>query len=293
MPLEHKKSELMDDTFQSKPGHTNYQIFSFPIKHQGKTNHRVIYEFEVDQPDPTINHKMYCYIFSEHKLADWFLKNLTYTNSGIPMNNLRHLGHSVEASKNSHEFSIKSDVRLYFIFVNWYISTITKNIHLKIFEEWDVEKENEDKFEDSELFTTVPPYDKSLLQQSEKMINNATENLKIITPYIDMSLISLLLEKFDSGIHIRIITRSRNDFSGKSSKEAFDHLKRKLRENHKDNSLIHSRVIIKDESEILVSSSDLTQDSLLSQFNAGIVSRDTNIIQQLRDYFENVWNHKK
>lgn len=289
MNVEHKKSELMDDTFQSKPGHNNYQIFPFSIKHYGKTNHRLIYEFNVEQTEPGINHKMHCFVFSEQKLANWYLNNLTFSSSNIPLHNLQNMGYSVESVQDSHEFQIKDDVKLYFVFVNWYLLTITKNIHLKIFEEWDIQND----IGDLELFTTVPPYDKSLLKQSEKMIKTASENLKIITPYIDMSLISLLLEKFDSGTHIRIITRSGKDFSGKSSKEAFDHLKRKLGINHKDNSLIHSRIIIKDDSEILVSSSDLTQDSLLSQFNAGIVSKDMNVIKKLIDYFESVWNYKK
>lgn len=289
MSIDHKKIELIDNVFQSKPGHTNYQIFSFSLSHYGKTNHRVIYEFNVEQPEPGVDHKMYCYIFSDQQLADWYLSDLAFSNNTIPLSNLKKIGYFVESSKDTQEFQIKDNLKLYFIFVNWYSLTITKNIRLKIFEEW----ESESNIDESELFTTVPPYDKSLLKQSEKMIETASESLKIITPYIDMSLISLLLEKFNSGIHIRIITRSQKDFSGKSSKEAFDHLKRKLGIDHKDNPLIHSRIIIKDNSEILVSSSDLTQDSLLSQFNAGIVSKDDAMIQKLTDYFESVWNYKK
>lgn len=232
---------------------------------------------------------MYCSVFSERQLADLYMRNLTYHRQTMPLSDLRKIGHFVENAKDVCELEITDDEKLYFVFTNWYVSTITKNIHLKIFEEWDVEKNTGDL----DLFTTAPPYDKSLLKQSEKMIETTHENLKIITPYIDMSLISLLLEKFDSGTNIRIITKSRSDFSGKSAKEAFDNLKRKLGVNHKENSLIHSRILIKDDSEILVSSSDLTQDSLLGQFNAGIVSKDKHMIQKLSNYFENVWNYKK
>ena len=122
------------------------------------------------------------------------------------------------------------------------------------------------------------------------MIEFIFENLKIITPYIDMSLILQLLKKHDDGIKVQIITRTKNDFSGKSSKEAFDHLKQKLQDNHKTTKFIHSRVIIKDNSEILVSSSDLTQNSLLSQFNTGIFSTNNKIILKLSEYFNSVWN---
>lgn len=52
MSVEHKKSELMDDVFQSKPGSGNYKIFPFSIKHYGKINHKIIYEFNVEQPKP-------------------------------------------------------------------------------------------------------------------------------------------------------------------------------------------------------------------------------------------------
>lgn len=289
MSVEHKKSELMDEDFQSKPGYNNYKIFPFSIKHYGKINHKIIYEFNVEQSEPGVNHKMYCSVFSERQLADLYLRNLTSHRSDMTLSDLHKIGHFVKDTKDLHKFTITDDVKLYFVFTNWYVSTITKNIHLKIFEEWDVEKNTGDL----DLFTTAPPYDKSLLKQSEKMIETTHENLKIITPYIDMSLILLLLEKFDSGTNIRIITRSRSDFSGKSAKEAFDNLKRKLGVNHKENSLIHSRILIKDDSEILVSSSDLTQDSLLGQFNAGIVSKDKHMIQKLSNYFENVWNYKK
>ena len=285
----HKKIELFNDFFKAEAGHQNHKIFSFDIKHDGKINHKIIYQFSVDQSESSINHKMFCYVFSQQNLANWFLKNLNRSNSGILLTNLKHLGHSVENVSDKHKFTIKGNTTLFFVFVNWYIYTITKNVKLEITEEWD-EPEISNELN---LFSTIPPYDKSLLEQSQNMIESASDNLKIITPYIDMSLILPLLEKFDDGVDIQIITRSRNDFSGKSSKEAFDHIKQKLGNGHKYNSLIHSRVIIKDNYEALVSSSDLTQDSLLSQFNAGIVFTDKKTIKKLYDYFANVWNNKK
>ena len=289
MSVNHKKSELFNDFFKVEPGYQNHKTFSFDIKHDGKINHEIIYQFSVEQPKSTIDHKMFCYVFSQQNLAKWFLENLSTSINGLFLKNLKHLGHSVENISDKHKFTIKRNTTLFFVFVNWYIATITKNVKLEITEEW-----NESEFSNElNLFSTIPPYDKSLLEQSQNMIESASENLKIITPYIDMSLILPLLEKFDNGVDIQIITRSKNDFSGKSSKEAFDHIKQKIGNMHKHNSLIHSRVIIKDNSVALVSSSDLTQDSLLSQFNAGIVTTNEKIIKKLSDYFENVWNNKK
>lgn len=289
MSVSHKKAELFNDFFKAEPGHRNHKIFSFDIKHDGKINHKIIYQFSVDQSESSTDHKMYCYVFAQQDLTNWFLKNLNESSSGLFLTNLKHLKYSVENVSDKHKFTIKRNTILFFVFVNWYVFTITKNVKLEITEEWD-----EPEFSNElSLFSTIPPYDKSLLEQSQNMIESASDNLKIITPYIDMSLILPLLEKFDNGVDIQIITRSRNDFSGKSSKEAFDYIKQKLGNGHKYNSLIHSRLIIKDNYEALVSSSDLTQDSLLSQFNVGIVTTDEKIIKKLSNYFTNVWNNKK
>jgi len=286
MTTNHKKVELFDEVIQVKSGMQNFETVSFNLQHIGKTNHKIKYEFSVEQPNPTINHKIHCYVFSNHQLSNWFLNNLTsYTSSNHMINYLGKLGYSVESIDDRREFGITSNLKLFFVIDNWYFSTITKNVKLRITEEWDQDVSDEMNF-----LSTIPPYDKSLLDNSQKMVKTAAESLKIITPYIDMSLIALLLEKHDEKIDIKIITRDRNSFSGKSSKEAYDHIHKKLGNDHKHNNLIHSRVIIRDGVEALVSSADLTQDSLLGLFNAGIVTMNDTVVIKILDYFQQVWN---
>ena len=140
-----------------------------------------------------------------------------------------------------------------------------------------------------DVVTTIPPFDKSLSQDAERLLSNTSSDLKIITPYIDMTLVSELLKIHQQGIDIQIITRTRKEFSGKGAKEAFEHIHGTI-SNHRSNDLIHSRIIIRDSQEALVSSADLTQDSLIGQFNAGILTTDSNSVSKLLDYFKQVWN---
>lgn len=286
MTTNHKKVELFDEVIQVKPGMQNFETRSFDLQHIGKANHKINYEFSVEQPDPRIEHKIHCHIFSNRQLTYWFINNLsTYTSGNYLINHLGKLGYSVESINDRNKFNITTNVKLFFVIDNWYFSTITKNVKLRITEEWDQDLSDEMNF-----LSTIPPYDKSLLDYSQKMVKTASENLKIITPYIDMSLIALLLEKHDEKIDIKIITRDRNNFSGKSSKEAYEHIHKKLGNNHKHDNLIHSRIIIRDDVEALVSSADLTQDSLLGQFNAGIATTNNIMVNKLLDYFQQVWN---
>jgi hypothetical protein len=59
-------------------------------------------------------------------------------------------------------------------------------------------------------------------------------------------------------------------------------LKQHFQDNHRMNDLVHSRVIIRDNEEALVSSADLTQDSLLTQFKAGVLTTDATMIRSLQ-----------
>lgn len=284
MEYNHRKVEIIDKVVQVNPGATNIQILSLPIQHSGKSNHQVRFEFLVEQPDPNVRHKIRFYVSTNHKIAKWFTENLMNVQNIQLIFQLKKLGWYVEDIQGNDKLKIDNNTELFFVLDNRYFSTITKNVSLKIIEEWDEITSNGLSF-----LSTVPPYDKSLLSYSEEMIKTTSENLKIITPYIDMSLISIILDKYDEKIDIKIITRNRASFSGKSSKEAFEHIHEKLKTNHRHNDLIHSRIILKDKSEALVSSADLTQDSLLGQFNAGIVTTEKNTVMKLLEYFENVW----
>jgi hypothetical protein len=48
-------------------------------------------------------------------------------------------------------------------------------------------------------------------------------------------------------------------------------------------------MIIRDDVEMFVSSSDLNQESLTNQFNAGILTQDIEAVKEGIEYFDNLW----
>lgn len=55
------------------------------------------------------------------------------------------------------------------------------------------------------------------------------------------------------------------------------------------NETIHSRIVIKDDREVLVSSADFNKNSLIDQFNAGISTKDKETVRKAIEYFDNIW----
>lgn len=204
------------------------------------------------------------------------------TSSWIQMPQ-NYIDFSGQVKEGIFEKNVSQSIHAYFVLDNRYSSFSSKRVTLVVREEWDEQESSMD------LVTTVPPQDRSLNAEVKRIIEDSKTNLKIISPYIDMLLLDELLNKHQQGINIQIITREKDGFAGKDKKDTFEHLKNNLKTNHKTNKSIHSRIIIKDEQEALVSSADLTYDSMIAQFNVGIMTSDTNIIRKLLEYFNNVW----
>ncbi len=131
---------------------------------------------------------------------------------------------------------------------------------------------------------------------SIEMIRRAEKTIKISSPFIDMlyeELVSVAKEKPD--IEIKIITRPARDIKGfreRIAKNVLDILNVASKGNLKKIDIIHSRIIIIDENEVLISSADLTRDSLFDEFNAGIWTQNKNTVKQAIEYFNNIWDFK-
>lgn len=191
--------------------------------------------------------------------------------------------YSGQVISNNFRLSITSSRHIYFALDNRYSTLTAKQVSVSIHEEWD------EQFSSLDLVTTMPPDDKSLNDDVIQMIERSKGNLKIISPYIDISFIAEILKKIKEGVNIQIITRTREEFIGKDKKASFDYISQNIQKNHRTNAYVHSRIIIRDSNEALISSADLTQDSLVGQFNAGIIVSESNVIKKLLDYFEKVW----
>ena len=110
---------------------------------------------------------------------------------------------------------------------------------------------------------------------------------------MDLHLIDEIAGAIERGVEVLLITRATDKLNTHDTKMAFPHLQKLLRKNLKMNERIHARIIIRDDIEALMMSSDLTQDSIQNLLNCGIRISDTNVIEDLLIFFDNVWNSSK
>lgn len=59
--------------------------------------------------------------------------------------------------------------------------------------------------------------------------------------------------------------------------------------NVREDRVVHSRMVISDTEDLLVSSADLTREQLVEEFNAGIYTRDEDSIDAAIESFETMW----
>ena len=145
---------------------------------------------------------------------------------------------------------------------------------------------------------TSPIYNKNIhvkeiYDKIRKGLMSANHTIRIISPYIDMLYEDIIdLKKRNPSLTIKIITRPKKDIKGmreRIAKNALDLLKIATAGNLKTLDIIHSRLIIIDDEELIISSADLTREGLFDEFNAGIYTNDKEAINNSLDYFENIW----
>ena len=145
---------------------------------------------------------------------------------------------------------------------------------------------------------TSPIYHKKLHvkgigEKVNECLNNAKHTIRIISPYIDMhyeDIINLAEQKPE--LTIKIITRSKKDIKGfreRIAKNVLDLLEIATKGNIKTLDIIHSRLMIIDDQELIISSADLTREGLYDEFNAGIYTKDEDTIKNSIEYFDNIW----
>jgi hypothetical protein len=126
-----------------------------------------------------------------------------------------------------------------------------------------------------------------------EMLHSAEKEIRICSLFIDMlyeELIGIKNEK--PYIDIKIITRPSKEIDGlreKIARNVLELLKISTKGNLKQFELIHSRMIIIDEKELLVSSADMTYIGLIDEFNAGIWTKDHDTIIKAIEFFDNIW----
>lgn len=133
---------------------------------------------------------------------------------------------------------------------------------------------------------------KQIHDKTLEMFNKASQTIRISSLYVDMLYENLIDIIQENNIEVKLIVRPRKDIQGireKIAKSVLDILNISTRGKIRTNPVIHSRMIIIDDKEALVSTSDLTRDQLFDEYNAGIWTRDPSVIESAIRFFDNVW----
>jgi len=148
---------------------------------------------------------------------------------------------------------------------------------------------------------TSPLYNKSSVREImisiKEMMPRAKKMIRISSLYLDVlyeDLIELSNQKPE--LQIRIITRPPKDIRGlreKIAKNVLSILSISTKGNLRINELMHSRMLIIDDEEILISTADLTRDQLYDEFNAGIYTKNKQCVKKSIEFFDNVWNNSE
>ena len=110
-----------------------------------------------------------------------------------------------------------------------------------------------------------------LRERLVRFFQSASKEIIIVSPWLKMGAIDLLLENIDQGVSLRLITRARlEDFlSGSSDLDAFEALLNRdadifLLDN------LHAKVFIKDKTEAIIGSANLTDAGLQENLEIGV-----------------------
>jgi hypothetical protein len=124
------------------------------------------------------------------------------------------------------------------------------------------------------------------------IIDRVEEGEVLIAEWIDSYGMRLLNSLMERNIRFRIVTHTPSEAEkGRASsdtREAFTKLSNEYAENVRVLPKLHARLLISDK-EALVSTADLTKESMGAKYEAGISTTDGMAIMQLKEFFEKLW----
>ncbi|WP_428325929.1 phospholipase D family protein [Nitrosopumilus sp.] len=288
----HKRTKIIEEKFTLTRGSTDNTLglHRQEFLNAGKKDHKIKGKFYVNQNEKS-NYTIKFFILTDQQFVYWagdpsrlhapVFTRFSKQNPTDPQHFLYSSKNAIQ--KDEFELNLNKENILYFIFDNSFSTLTSKDVELKVWEEW------EEKIQPIDVVTTIPPEDRSLSNDVKRLISLAKKELKIISPYLDTYMVKEILEKADEGVEIQILTREKEKFTGSPAKQAFDFIRKKIGKNHRTNEYLHSRLVICDQKEALVSSADIKLDSMTSLYNAGIVISNPDALQKLLVFFKQAW----
>jgi hypothetical protein len=132
-----------------------------------------------------------------------------------------------------------------------------------------------------------------LSEKVKELMERVEEGEVLVAGWVDSFGMRLLNSLTDRNIKFRLVThRPSSAERGKSPSdtyEVFGRLAKEHAESVRISTRLHARLLISDK-EALVSTADLTKDSLEAKFEAGITTTDGLTIMKLKEFFEKLWD---
>jgi hypothetical protein len=148
--------------------------------------------------------------------------------------------------------------------------------------------------------TVIPKYsfvyntldETKLSDKVNDIVGRVEEGEVLIAEWVDSYGMRLLNSLTERNIKFRIVTHTPSTAErGRASsdtREAFSKLSKEYAENVRILPKLHARLLISDR-EALVSTADLTKESMGAKYEAGISTTDGMAIIQLKEFFEKLW----
>jgi hypothetical protein len=132
----------------------------------------------------------------------------------------------------------------------------------------------------------------SIRETIKRMLERATHSIRISTRQIDMFEDELIrLRQTNPDLEITVLSRGPERAEGPRKKiagRAFDRMREARIKLPIELDLLHSRMVVIDEKELLVSSADLDYTQLEKQFNSGIWTNAPDVVAEAVKYFDNL-----
>lgn len=132
--------------------------------------------------------------------------------------------------------------------------------------------------------------------QAESMIDATEDTLRISSLRIDLlhEPIFDLIEEKDS-VDVRVLTNTgkAGGTRKKMKRAVMEEMVRKTEGGVKEHDLVHTRMLIRDDEEVMTMTADLTRDQMHDEFNVGMHTKDRRAVKEAIDFFDDVWNESE
>lgn len=135
----------------------------------------------------------------------------------------------------------------------------------------------------------------SIKDTIEAMLQSAQHSIRISTLQIDIFADDLIaLKRRNPKLEITVLTRAKAQGDRKGiATRAIPRMKNASIRVHTDQELLHSRMAVVDDREVLVSSADLDVTQMELEFNAGIWTNSSEVVREAISYFDNILSARR